>query len=38
MPYERGFDLAQFDPEAANLYLIIQAAQKLDVAVRQIAR
>ena len=33
MGAEQGFDLAQFDAEAANLGLMIGASQKLDVAI-----
>src|SRR4030095_14918415 len=35
---QHRFDFAQLDAEAADLDLIIEAAQKLDVAVGQIAR
>src|SRR5262245_20439789 len=35
---EHGFDLSQFDAEAADFHLMIAAPQKLDVAAGQIAR
>ena len=34
---EPGLDLAQLDAEAADLHLIVVAAQELEVAVRQVA-
>src|SRR5262245_31626220 len=38
MPGEGSFDLDELDPIAANFYLIVETAEKLDVAVRQVAR
>ena len=35
---ERRLDLAQLDAEAADLHLVVDAAQELDVAVGQVAR
>ena len=32
--FKHGFDLSQLDPIAVDLYLVIEATQKLDVAVR----
>ena len=34
---QHRFDLAQLDPEAADLHLIIEPAQKLEVAIGQVA-
>src|SRR5688500_12890734 len=35
---KRRFDLTELDAKAANLHLVIDAANKLDVAIRAIAR
>ncbi len=35
---EHGFDFAEFDAIAANLDLIVNSSEKLDVAVRQVTR
>src|ERR1051326_4695581 len=35
MPAQSRFDLAEFDAMAAKLYLVIEAAKKLDAAIRQ---
>ncbi len=37
MPAQHIFNLAQFNPEAANLHLMIQAAKKFHVAVGPVA-
>ena len=36
--FENGFDLSEFDAKAAQFYLIVNAAQVFNVAVRQKAR
>ncbi len=33
---QRGLDLAWFDPEAAQLHLVVDAAEELDIPVRQV--
>ncbi len=38
MAVKRGLDFAQLDAEAAQLDLVVDAAQVLDVAVRQESR
>ena len=38
VPAQGSFDLPQFNPEPTNLDLVINAAQKLNVAIRQITR
>jgi hypothetical protein len=34
---ENSFDLPEFDPMPANFHLVIETAEKLDIAVRQVA-
>ena len=38
MAVQRSFDLARFDPVAADLHLVVGAAQKLDVAIGEVTR
>jgi hypothetical protein len=35
MACQHGFNLPQFDPETADLYLVVPSSQKLQVAIRQ---
>src|SRR6185312_9166339 len=38
MLLERGFDLAQFNPEAADLHLMVAASEKFELTVRPVTR
>ena len=38
MPVQHRFDLAELDPKAPDLHLMVEAPKELDVAVGQITR